>query len=102
MVQQYLVREDGKWRVATGDSGTINRFLASNPAFRAKFPIRQPRVYVKQGNNWVEFCIQLKTRLIAIGFVSFKRNDAEARSLRTFRSDWKNVHRESVNYFSWG
>jgi hypothetical protein len=55
VVQQYLVREDGKWRVATGDTGTINRFLASNPAFRAKFPIRQPRVYVKQGNNWVEF-----------------------------------------------
>ena len=55
VVQQYLVREEGKWRVATGDSGTINRFLASNPAFRAKFPIRQPRVYVKQGNNWVEF-----------------------------------------------
>ena len=23
VVQQYLVREDGKWRVATGDSGTI-------------------------------------------------------------------------------
>lgn len=55
VVQQYLVREDGKWRVATGDTGTINRFLASNPAFRAKFPIRQPRVYVKQGNDWVEF-----------------------------------------------
>lgn len=55
VVQQYLVREDGKWRVATGDSGTINRFLASNPVFRAKFPIRQARVYVKQGNNWVEF-----------------------------------------------
>ncbi len=55
VVQQYLVREEGKWRVATGDSGTINRFLASNPAFRAKFPIRQPRVFVKQGNNWVEF-----------------------------------------------
>ena len=48
VVQQYLVREDGKWRVATGDSGTINRFLATNPAFRAKFPIRQPRVYVNR------------------------------------------------------
>jgi hypothetical protein len=55
VVQQYLVREDGKWRVATGDSGTIKRFLANNPAFRAKFPIRQPRVFVKQGNKWVEF-----------------------------------------------
>ena len=55
VVQQYLVREEGKWGVATGDSGTINRFLASNPGFRARFPIRQPRVYVKQRNNWVEF-----------------------------------------------
>lgn len=55
VVQQYLVREAGQWRVATGDSGTIKRFLANNPAFRAKFPIRQPRVFVKQGNNWVEF-----------------------------------------------
>ena len=55
VVQQYLVREAGKWRVATGDSATTKRFLASNPSFRAKFPIRQPRVYVKQGNNWIEF-----------------------------------------------
>ena len=55
VVQQYLVKEDGKWRVATGDSATIRRFLASNPAFSAKFPIRQPRVFVKQGNNWIEF-----------------------------------------------
>ena len=55
VAQQYLVREEGKWRVATGDSGTIKRFLANNPAFSAKFPIKQPRVYVKQGKNWVEF-----------------------------------------------
>jgi hypothetical protein len=54
-VQQYLVREDGKWRVATGDNGTIQRFLKSNPAFARKFPIRQPRIYVKQDNKWVEF-----------------------------------------------
>jgi hypothetical protein len=54
-VQQYLVREDGQWRVATGDNGTIQRFLKSNPAFARKFPIRQPRIYVKQNNKWVEF-----------------------------------------------
>lgn len=54
VVQQYLVREAGKWRVATGDSGTINKFLRSNPAFARKFPIRQPRIYVKQGDNWLE------------------------------------------------
>ncbi len=55
VVQQYLVREDGQWKVATGDNGTIKRFLASNPSFRAKFPIRAPRIYVKQGNDWIEF-----------------------------------------------
>ncbi|MBA2705089.1 MAG: hypothetical protein H0U60_14715 [Blastocatellia bacterium] len=55
VVQQYLVREDGKWRVATGDNGTIQRFLKSNPGFARRFPIRQPRIYVKQNNNWVEF-----------------------------------------------
>jgi len=55
VVQQYLVREEGKWRVATGDTGTINRFLKTNPAFARKFPIRQPRIYMKQGDNWIEF-----------------------------------------------
>jgi hypothetical protein len=55
VVQQYLVREDGKWRVATGDSATIQRFLKANPAFARKFPIRQPRIYVKQDSKWVEF-----------------------------------------------
>jgi hypothetical protein len=55
VVQQYLVREEGKWRVATGDSATIKRFLARNPAFGRKFPIRQPRIYVKQNGKWIEF-----------------------------------------------
>jgi hypothetical protein len=53
VVQQYLVREGGKWRVATGDNATIQQFLKSNPAFARKFPIRQPRIYVKQGDRWV-------------------------------------------------
>ncbi len=55
VVQQYLVREEGKWRVATGDTATIQRFLKANPAFARKFPIRQPRIYVKQNNQWIEF-----------------------------------------------
>jgi hypothetical protein len=54
VVQQYLVREDGSWRVATGDNQTIRRFLAANPAFARKFSIRPPRVYVKQNGSWVE------------------------------------------------
>ncbi len=55
VVQQYLVREEGKWRVATGDRGTIQRFLGANPAFGRKFPIRKPQIYVKQNNKWIEF-----------------------------------------------
>lgn len=55
VVQQYLIREDGEWRVATGDSATIKKFLAGNPAFGRKFPIRQPRIYVKQNGKWIEF-----------------------------------------------
>jgi hypothetical protein len=55
VVQQYLVREKGQWRVATGDNATIKRILSGNPAFGRKFPIRQPRIYVKQNGRWVEF-----------------------------------------------
>ena len=55
VVQQYLLKEDGKWRVATGDQSTVKRFLAANPGFSKGFRIQQPRVYVKQGEKWVEF-----------------------------------------------
>ena len=55
VVQQYLVREEGSWRMATGDRATIDRFLKSNPSFARKFPIKRPRVFVKQDGKWVEF-----------------------------------------------
>jgi len=55
VVQQYLVREDGKWRVATGDQGTIKKFLAANPGFTKGFRIRAPRIFVKQDGKWLEF-----------------------------------------------
>jgi len=55
VVQQYLVREDGSWRVATGDNATINRFLKSNPTFARKFPIKRPQAFIKQDGKWVEF-----------------------------------------------
>ncbi len=54
VAQQYLVRENGSWRVATGDRATIKQFLNSNPGFAKKFPIRQPRVYVKREGRWVD------------------------------------------------
>ena len=55
VVQQYLLKEDGKWRVATGDQSTVKKFLAANPGFSKGFRIQQPRVYVKQNDKWVEF-----------------------------------------------
>ena len=55
VVQQYLVREDGKWKMATGDNSTIQRFLKANPTFARQFRIRTPQVFVKKDSNWVEF-----------------------------------------------
>ena len=54
VVQQYLIREDGSWRVATGDRATIDRFLKSNPAFARKFPIKRTRAYINQNGQWIE------------------------------------------------
>ena len=55
VVQQYLLREDGKWRVATGDQSSVKKFLTDNPGFSKGFRIRSPRIYVKQNGTWVEF-----------------------------------------------
>ena len=57
VVQQYLLREDGKWRVATGDQSTVKKVLAANPGFSKGFRIKQPRIYVKQDGKWVEFSV---------------------------------------------
>jgi hypothetical protein len=55
VVQQYLLRENGKWRVATGDQSSVKKFLTDNPGFSKGFKIRPPRIYVKQNGTWVEF-----------------------------------------------
>src|SRR5215510_3362091 len=53
VVQQYLIREDGAWRVATGDNATINNFLKSNPSFGKKFPIRKPQAFISKDGKWI-------------------------------------------------
>ncbi|HSQ24551.1 MAG TPA: hypothetical protein VLN44_09075 [Pyrinomonadaceae bacterium] len=53
VVQQYLIREDGAWRVATGDNATINTFLKNNPSFGRKFPIRKPQAFINQDGKWI-------------------------------------------------
>ena len=62
VAQQYLLKEDGKWRVATGDQSTVKKFLASNPAFGKGFKIREPRIFVKQNDKWVEFNLPRPSR----------------------------------------
>jgi len=54
VVQQYLIKENGSWRVATGDRATTDRFLKSNPTFARKFPIKRPRAFIKQNGSWIE------------------------------------------------
>ncbi len=54
VVQQYLIKEDGKLRVATGDTATINSFLKNNPTFARKFPIKKTRAFVNQNGKWIE------------------------------------------------
>ncbi|HJZ82555.1 MAG TPA: hypothetical protein VKD91_19480 [Pyrinomonadaceae bacterium] len=53
VVQQYLVREDGAWRVATGDNATINTFLKNNPTFAKKFPIKKPEAFINKDGKWL-------------------------------------------------
>ena len=61
VVQQYLIREDGKWRVATGDAATINSFLKNNPSFARKFPIKKTRAFVNQNGKWIEIPLGRRT-----------------------------------------
>jgi hypothetical protein len=61
VAQQYLVREEGRWRVATGDRATVRRFLANNPGFAKRFPIRTPRVFVRREGRWVDVTTTLRT-----------------------------------------
>ncbi len=63
VAQQYLVREGGRWRVATGDNATINRFLKANPTFAKQFPVRQPRIYFKDDKGkWIDLSVLARQR----------------------------------------
>jgi hypothetical protein len=60
VARQYLVREGGRWRVTTGDRATIQPLLAANPAFARKYPLTQPRLYLKRDNRWVDMSKELQ------------------------------------------
>jgi hypothetical protein len=54
VAQQYMVKENGEWRVATGDRVVIQKFLSQNPEFARKFPVRASKVYIKSGGQWID------------------------------------------------
>ena len=54
VAQQYLVKEGGSWKVATGDRTLVQRFLAQNPEFAKKFPIRPSRVLINRDGRWID------------------------------------------------
>ncbi len=41
--QQYLIREDGQWRVATADSRSQQLFLRQHPGMSDHFELKRPR-----------------------------------------------------------
>ena len=48
---------------STPDSvATIKKFLATHPAFAKGFRIKQPRIFVRQDDKWVEFATQSRRR----------------------------------------
>lgn len=51
--QQYLVREGGRWRIAAVDRATQRQLLADHPEFARRFPVREPRIYLKRDGRWV-------------------------------------------------
>ena len=51
-VQQYLLKEEGKWRITTADNRTRDFFLKRNPEFKQQFQLTQPQFALKQNGKW--------------------------------------------------
>ena len=51
-VQQYLLKEGGKWKIATADNRSQDFFLKRNPDFKKQFQITAPQFAFKQQGQW--------------------------------------------------
>jgi hypothetical protein len=51
-VQQYLLKENGKWKVATADNRSQDFFLKRNPDFKKQFQLTAPQFAFKQQGQW--------------------------------------------------
>ncbi len=51
-VQQYLLKENGRWKITTADNRTRDFFLKRNPEFKKQFQLSQPQFAFKQNGRW--------------------------------------------------
>lgn len=51
-VQQYLLKENSKWKVATADNRSQDFFLKRNPDFKKQFQLTPPQFAFKQQGQW--------------------------------------------------
>lgn len=54
VARQYLVRENGRWRVAIGSRSMMQPLLAREPRFAKQYPSREPRIYVERNGRWMD------------------------------------------------
>jgi len=55
ITQQYLLKENGQWKVATADDRTRGYFLKRNPAFSKDFQLTRSQFAFKQAGKWQAF-----------------------------------------------
>ena len=58
ITQQYLLKENGQWKVATADDRTRGYFLKRNPAFSKDFQLTRSQFAFKQDGKWQAFSPQ--------------------------------------------
>lgn len=51
-VQQYLLKEDGRWRITPADKRSGDYFVKRNPEFKQQFQLAQPQFALKQNGKW--------------------------------------------------
>ncbi len=54
VARQYLVRENGQWRVAIGSRSVMQPLLAREPRFAKQYPSREPRIYFERNGRWMD------------------------------------------------
>lgn len=60
VIQQHLIREGDKWRVATGDPQAKKDFIETNP--KAGKYLHETRVFMRQGERWIDVSNLLRQR----------------------------------------